>query len=120
LIRSPAQLKRAHSAEPDSAAASSKSPSAGPFGGDITPPKTDVGHQIPGAPASLLSKSVPNDAIVGSPLKKQRPSFAEGMTDEKGSRSDNLPALGDILAKAEPAQANLQAFPMKEEDEEEL
>jgi len=64
---------------------------------------------------------LPNDAVVGSPLKKQRPSFAEGMTDDQAGRPASFPpALGDILAKAE-ASLHQQAPPaVKEEDEEEL
>lgn len=107
------QLKRAHSADPESASASSrKSPSTGPFTGETTPPELSAGGQasssvpqgVPPPPlsgASLFSKSWENDAAaVGSPMKKARPSIA-GLDDANGG----VPQLGDVLAKAEAAQA---------------
>ena len=58
--------------------------------------------------------------MVGSPLKKQRPSFAEGMTDEQTGRPSSFPpALGDILAKAEASQQQRAPPAVREEDEEE-
>jgi hypothetical protein len=94
------------------------SPITGPFGGELTPPSTLGAQPIPGSSAGLFGKSIPNDAVVGSPLKKQRPSFAEGM-DEQTRPASFPPALGDVLAKAE-ASLHQQAPPaVKEEDEEE-
>ena len=68
----------------------------------------------------MLSKSVPDDAIVGSPLKKQRASIFDGDSSRR-----ETPQLGDILAKAEAAQKN-QASPalppaaaVKQEDSDE-
>jgi len=119
------QLKRAHSADPDSAD-SRKSPSAGPFGKELTPPDTRGGQPIPGASAGPFGKSLPDESIVGSPLKKHRASVAEGMDDEKAARPSSFPpALGDILAKAEAdqqkqQQQQKQGTPtVKEEEEEE-
>lgn len=55
--------------------------------------------------ASLFGKSLENDsAVVGSPLKKARPSIA-GLDDVNGvATSSSLPQLGDVLAKAEADQ----------------
>ncbi|EOO03678.1 hypothetical protein UCRPA7_737 [Phaeoacremonium minimum UCRPA7] len=117
------RLKRQLSAEPESASISSrKSPSTGPFGESTPSDSTSaIGQPIPGASAaSLLSKSVPDDAIVGSPLKKQRASIFDGDSSRR-----ETPQLGDILAKAEAAQKN-QASPalppaaaVKQEDSDE-
>lgn len=98
------QLKRAHSADPESASASSrKSPSSGPFTGEATPP--EGGASLPPlSGASLFSKSFESDAaVVGSPLKKARPSIA-GLDDANGGGAASgagLPQLGDVLAQAE-------------------
>jgi len=55
--------------------------------------------------AALFGKSLENDsAVVGSPLKKARPSVA-GLDDVNGALpSGSLPQLGDVLAKAEADQ----------------
>lgn len=117
------RLKRAHSAEPESANSSRKSPGATSLAGEAaTPP--DAGSKPPaltGMSAALFGKSLPEDNIIGSPLKKARPSISEGGLRSVGSFP---PALGDILAKAEAAQA-AQNKPepsptVKEEMEEEL
>lgn len=110
------KLKRAHSADPESASASSrKSPSTGPFTGETTPPEPSAGggqpsSSVPPPPlsgASLFGKSWENDsaaAVVGSPMKKARPSIA-GLDDAAANGGGGVPQLGDVLAKAEAAQA---------------
>ncbi len=120
------QLKRQHSVEPESAGASGasrKSPSAGPLGGELTPPEIKGAQPIPGASTTLFGKSFPDDAIVGSPLKKHRPSVTEGADGDQGTRASSFPpALGDVLAKAEAAQQQQQKQTtptVKEEDEDE-
>ncbi|KAK3945585.1 hypothetical protein QBC46DRAFT_94711 [Diplogelasinospora grovesii] len=104
------RLKRAHSAEPESATSSRKSPSAAPSAREETPP--EGAKPIPGAststPGGLFGKSLPEDSIIGSPLKKARPSISEvgGLGDPtRPGGSSFPPALGDVLAKAEAAQA---------------
>ena len=53
---------------------------------------------------SLFGKSLPEDHnIIGSPLKKARPSISGDLGELKPGMFP--PALGDILAKAEAAQA---------------
>lgn len=100
------QLKRAYDADQDSASASpGKSPGAAPLAGDITPP--EGAKPIPGLPSSsLFSRSLPDDTIIGSPLKKARPSIA-GLDDDvpAGQPRSFPPGLGDVLARAEAAQA---------------
>ncbi|KAB5566536.1 hypothetical protein GE09DRAFT_1171620 [Coniochaeta sp. 2T2.1] len=97
------KLKRQHSADPESASVSSrKSPSAGPFTGEATPPDVPGAQPITGA--ALFGKSLETDsAIVGSPMKKARPSIA-GLDDVNGGLSSSFPQLGDVLAKAEAGQ----------------
>lgn len=103
------QLKRAYSADLDSAAASSVSPSAGPHGGSVTPPEAQQPSKLG---TSIFGSSFPDDAIVGSPLKKSRPSLAEGATvDDSGRAAVFPPALGDVLAKAEAAQKQKESVP---------
>ena len=133
------QLKRAHSAEPDSAASSRKSPSAGPSTGDAATPPTATDSVFPPlsgiSSAALFGKSLPEDSVIGSPLKKARPSISEGAGKGFGVGNASFShALGDILAKAEASQAaqNKQQSPstppvtamttttVKEEMEEEL
>lgn len=124
----PAQLKRAHSAEPDSASSPRKSPSAGVS----TPPEAPgPGGLAPlGSAAGIFGKNISDDTNpVGSPLKKARPSLGAdasvGGGDTGSSTGGNFPpALGDILAKAQAAQASQDqeraAPPVKMEEEEEL
>lgn len=132
------RLKRAHSADPDSASVSSrKSPSAGPLAGDATPPESGglgsphvftagggSGGGGAGPPPSAplfggKSASLADDhtGVIGSPMKKPRPSIAgldDLQRDDNGGKSTSTTvggsgsfpsALGDVLAKAEAAQA---------------
>jgi hypothetical protein len=52
--------------------------------------------------ASIFGKGLPEDNVIGSPLKKARPSISDIGELKPGMFP---PALGDILAKAEAAQA---------------
>ncbi|KAL2258565.1 hypothetical protein VTK26DRAFT_8087 [Humicola hyalothermophila] len=131
------RLKRAHSADPDSASSPRKSPSAG---ASTPPERTGSGESslAPGATAGVFGgrPGLPDDsAVVGSPLKKARPSLgteaAAGLggdlmaaaasasavaatttaatttttTAPAGSASPFPSALGDVLAKAQAAHA---------------
>ncbi|KXX75818.1 hypothetical protein MMYC01_207687 [Madurella mycetomatis] len=117
------RLKRAHSAEPDSASSPRKSPSAGA----ATPPQNPLGAGgMASAAAGIFGKSLPEDSdVIGSPMKKARPSIGDvGDLSAGGSPSGSFPtpsALGDILAKAQASQASQdQAEPssgMKVEEE---
>ncbi|KAK0628927.1 hypothetical protein B0T17DRAFT_614778 [Bombardia bombarda] len=136
------RLKRAHSADPDSAASSRKSPSTGPLSGEATPPeginKPFLGSGL--SSAAVFGKSLPEDSVIGSPMKKARPSISGEIPEVKiggannvggssGSSSASFPsALGDVLAKAEAIkedqvkqeQQQLSPLTVKEEMEEEL
>ncbi|KAL1839385.1 hypothetical protein VTJ49DRAFT_1587 [Mycothermus thermophilus] len=147
------RLKRAHSAEPDSVAR--KSPNTEGSTDVHTPPDSTTpttGLAPLGGPAGLFGKSLDSDAsnVIGSPLKKARPSLGNdasiggslsgttgtgGSSTPGGAGSSFPPALGDILAKAQAAQASqgqsgstntgaqttgLQPSVMKMEEEEEL
>jgi len=87
----------------------------------LTPPDAHGGQPIPGPSAAGFGMSLPDDSIVVSPLKRHRPSIAEGVDDEHGTHSSPFPpALGDILAKAEAAQQQKRTTPtLREEDEDE-
>ncbi|KAK0742463.1 hypothetical protein B0T21DRAFT_282697 [Apiosordaria backusii] len=137
------RLKRAHSADPDAASSPSKSPNTGA----ATPPdgtaSGPAAGSMPTGLAGMFGKSLPDDSnIIGSPMKKARPSLGDigelkgGLGGGIGGGSPGTTsgpaftsALGDILAKAEAAQANKnqkgaetvnQPPPMLMEEEEEL
>ncbi|KAK3901627.1 hypothetical protein C8A05DRAFT_44765 [Staphylotrichum tortipilum] len=123
------RLKRAHSAEPDSASSPRKSPSAGVS----TPPELTAGSSglapLGTSAAGIFGKSLADDAnVIGSPLKKARPSLGgdvSGAADIGGGSAGSFaPALGDILAKAQAAQAGQDkdgaAAPAMKMEEEEL
>ncbi|KAK1759642.1 hypothetical protein QBC47DRAFT_437638 [Echria macrotheca] len=116
------RLKRQHSAEPESATSSRKSPGATSLAGEAaTPPESGKPSALAGmSTAGLFGKSFPEDNVIGSPLKKARPSISDVSELKPGMFP---PALGDILAKAEAAQkaANQpQPAPAVTEEEEEL
>ncbi|KAI0503387.1 hypothetical protein F5B22DRAFT_652101 [Xylaria bambusicola] len=110
------RLKRQHSAEPDSI--NRKSPSAGPQGGDSTPPETAQPNQpAPDTAPSLLSQAFTAESTIGSPMKKHRAS-ADGTAED---RSANFPsALGDVLGRANADQQMKKSVPAVQitEDEE--
>ena len=76
-----------------------------------------MGVSAAGAPGGgggggLFGKSLPDDSVVGSPLKKHRASVAEGTDGDPRSVLNSgafPPALGDILAKAEAAHSQGQS-----------
>ncbi|KAK4454137.1 hypothetical protein QBC34DRAFT_178193 [Podospora aff. communis PSN243] len=117
------RLKRAHSAEPESATSSRKSPGANSLATEAaTPPEGGKPAALTGmSAASIFGKGLPEDNVIGSPLKKARPSISDIGELKPGMFP---PALGDILAKAEAAQAAKNkpqsAPPVTEEIEEEL
>ncbi|GAP88277.1 putative beta-lactamase-type transpeptidase fold domain-containing protein [Rosellinia necatrix] len=112
------RLKRQHSAEPDSADGSTrKSPSAGPYAGDSTPPRlSQPARPAPDAAPSLLSQAFTAESTIGSPMKKHRANADDATED----RSANFPsALGDVLGRA-TADQHRQAPPtvqITEDDE---
>jgi hypothetical protein len=85
-----------------------------------------------GSAAGIFGKAIADDAnVIGSPLKKARPSLGAdaglgGLGGDAGSSTTAAagfpPALGDVLAKAEAAQASQSqggaAQEMKMEEEE--
>ncbi|KAK3994602.1 hypothetical protein QBC44DRAFT_42248 [Cladorrhinum sp. PSN332] len=114
------RLKRAHSADPDSLGSPKKSPNLDSGGGAATPPDASGKSGTPSSAtglAGLFGKSLPagdDSNIVGSPMKKARPSLGDIGGELKagsaaaigGSASATFsPALGDILAKVEASQA---------------
>lgn len=118
------QLKRQHSAEPESIGGSGKSPSAAQAAGESTPPESaESGKPQPDALSSLMSSAFNGEpSVIGSPLKKQRANGDEAQTD----RSTLFPsALGDVLGRAtadqdkkEAAQQPPPSVKVNNEDEE--
>ena len=114
------QLKRAHSAEPLSAA-SRKSPASitdtdSPAAKSPSPTNTD-GNAATLAP-SIFNIGPPDDAAatIGSPLKKHRASLmdSEGMS----KRLAGFTSMGDVVSAAEKAHPQLPEPAMKDEEEE--
>ncbi|KAI9815271.1 MAG: hypothetical protein M1827_002751 [Pycnora praestabilis] len=114
------KLKRQHSAEPLNAGSPStrKSPASNSPVGGSPPPTSSSALATPPTVFDPLSTNVPNvpdEAIVGSPLKRQRASLP-GFADEDMRRRLGLGlagAIGDVLGPMDDKK-------MKKEDEEEL
>ncbi|KAI5464748.1 hypothetical protein BGZ63DRAFT_401664 [Mariannaea sp. PMI_226] len=111
-------LKRAHSADPDS----NSTPEASQ-GSEMANPQGSTTSQFLGAklPSTVGGIEVPDSSLIGSPLKRQRPS----MDHSTGfSAAQNLSAaLGSVISGSaspatEPATESLQ--PKVTEEEEEL
>lgn len=94
------QLKRQHSAEPLSPASNAPATSI------TTPPATEEAAASPAAATStapstsLFGKTIlPDDSLVGSPMKKQRPASFDPSSEEGKT------LLGSSLADAPPPSA---------------
>lgn len=104
------QLKRAHSAEPlDSS--SRKSSNGTPVTGTTPPDSAAPFTETPNVNINnnVFGKTLPDDSIVGSPLKKQRGSIydnddPEGIKKLLNNAGFHAP-MGDVLGRAEAAQA---------------
>lgn len=118
------QLKRAHSADP----ASNTPPetSQRPPWGDNSQNSEDKSAETgaKGAAASLgAPANLPDEALIGSPLKKQRPSMDQSFSAEKFSQTQNLSAALESAVSGSsgstPNQTTTEAK-LKIEEEEEL
>ncbi|KAK7414485.1 hypothetical protein QQX98_006671 [Neonectria punicea] len=117
-------LKRAHSADPDS-----KSTPEGSQGPDVpTPLESVTGPSLASNLTSTGGTDVPDSALVGSPLKKQRPSISGPSNYSANfSATQNLSAALDSAVSGSPVPAVIpEAKPVGEtpkpivHDEEEL
>ena len=90
------QLKRAHSAEPgnNSTPETSQPPAWGESG-----TVQDTGAPNAVLPNDLSQKlsDVPDEALFGSPMKKQRPSVDHSATNDKYSASQSMSAALDTV-----------------------
>jgi len=113
-------LKRAHSAEPDrnSTPETSQTPA-----GESSTQETQTNATTPG-PSSLAPADVPEEALVGSPLKKQRPSMDQSANPERYAATQSMSAaLDSVLSSTPPTTAtppNTSDKKPKIEEEEEL
>jgi len=120
------QLKRQHSAEPLNANSSRSPASVGSTSVGATPPADiDTAPSKETLPSNVFGASLPDDSVVGSPLKKHRASLydmdQETMQKRLGSGFGSSLG-GDVVAAAEAAQTPLppQPQPPSVEMEEEL
>ncbi|KAH8598836.1 hypothetical protein B0O99DRAFT_614291 [Bisporella sp. PMI_857] len=117
------KLKRQHSAEPLSAL-SRKSP--GSIGstsvGETPPAEVETGPAPTGLlQNSVFGSSVPDDSVIGSPLKKHRASLYDVDNDTMQKRLGTGFSSGlDVVAAAEAANLPLPEPAMKDGDDEEL
>lgn len=118
------KLKRQHSADPMNAN-SRKSPASGTTSLGATPPAEAAPVS---APKDILPNNVfgglPDDSLVGSPLKKHRGSLydIDNDTMQKRLGAGFSSSMGDVVAAAEAAQTplpktGLQEVKMEEEEE---
>ncbi|RFU35376.1 hypothetical protein B7463_g974, partial [Scytalidium lignicola] len=114
------KLKRQHSAEPLSTTNSRQSVSVGSTPGVDSPPETEAAAPHVTLPNSVFGGvSLPDDSVVGSPLKKHRGSVQDidNETLQKRMGMGFGSGLGDILAKAEAEHAQPATTGKKEEEE---
>lgn len=115
------QLKRAHSADPDSS-----TPETSQLGSNSDTPgevgtATSQPIPTPGGGSHAADKTA-SDAIVGSPLKKARPSVDQGSAADKYSATQSLSAaLGSAMTGSSSTTPNsnpTENNPKIEEEEE--
>jgi len=123
IVTNQTKLKRQHSAEPLNANSRRSPGSIGtPSLGETPPAEADQ----PSTANQTLSSSVfganlPDDSVVGSPLKKHRASLYDMDNDTMQKRLGmGLTTGGDVIAAAEAAHTALPEPAMKTEEEEEL
>ena len=115
IVTSPSQLKRQHSAEPLNANSRKSPASVGTASHGATPPATELDSGAIPIPPTLSNNvfgELPDDSIIGSPLKKHRASLydldSEGLKGRLGTNFASSNGI-DVLAAAEASQAPLPA-----------
>lgn len=95
------QLKRAHSAEPDNN--STPETSQRPAWGESATTE-NTGASDPAAVQELSQKpsDISDEALVGSPLKRQRPSVDQGPSNDKYSATQSMSAALDSVISGGP------------------
>ncbi len=104
------QLKRQHSAEPLNANSRPSPASVGSTSVGATPPADiDTAPSKETLPNNVFGASLPDDSVIGSPLKKHRASLydMDNETMQKRLGSGFGSSLGDVVAAAEAAQTAL-------------
>lgn len=95
---------------------SRKSPASGTNSHGATPPPTESISAAPVLASSVFGASLPDDSIIGSPLKKHRASLYDVDNETLQKRLAAFTSMGDVVAAAEAAHTPLPA-PAMEEDE---
>ena len=101
------QLKRQHSAEPLNSNSRRSPGSIGTTSVGTTPPADADANSTANAtlPSSVFGGSVPDDSVIGSPLKRHRASVhdIDNETIQKRLGAGFANRLGDVMAAAEAA-----------------
>lgn len=113
LTQDPLQLKRAHSAEPDTASVASTSTSAAKGAGGLEPSPLSrdanaQSTQSGSASPALASSKLEENPILGSPLKRHRPSVS-GPTDRSAAAAAPSLALDSVLSSTPPTKTTFTA-----------
>ena len=111
LTRASLQLKRAHSADTDAPSAAPNSSAAKPAGGlDPSPLDRDASAKATqsgsASPAAAASK-VEDPSILGSPMKRHRPSVSG--PPERSTASSGLSGLDNVLSATPPTKTTFTA-----------
>lgn len=115
------QLKRAHSADPEPHTGSEAAQGSVEAAPSLAPP---VSTSLGDTTTSPGVSDVPADGLVGSPLKKARPSMSEPSVDadkqlatQSLSEALDVPVSGKTEAVVEPSKAEEPAAAMEDEEE---
>lgn len=111
------QLKRAHSAEPGSNSEPETSQRP-PWGESAVTQDTGVPNKAVPNDLSQKLSDVPDEALFGSPMKKQRPSMDQSAANDKYSATQNMSAALDSVISGPEKLGTTEVKPKIEEEEE--
>jgi len=113
-------LKRAHSAEPDRTGKAGAAQS-GMFPGSLTNPVPTAGnHQVDVSAAQSNSHNTTVETMIGSPLKKHRPSITAGDSHAQVDPDNSNLGLDDMVNRSTATQSSAAGTSTTNAEEEEL
>ncbi|EFQ35477.1 hypothetical protein CGRA01v4_13651 [Colletotrichum graminicola] len=119
------RLKRAHSAEPDrpgkAGTAASSAPQSGMFAGSLTNSVPTAGNnQVDVSAAQSNSHNTTAETIIGSPLKKHRPSITAGDSHVQANPDNSNLGLDGMVNRGTATQSSAAGTSTTNAEEEEL